>query len=87
MQKLEISGRLVKWAIELGEFDIHYRPRTAIKGQAAADFISELTPMKVDVEQAGPRPTKVVELTIADREEGDSKPYPDVQHKASAAPV
>ena len=65
MQKPEISGRLVKWAIELGEFDIHYRPRTAIKGQAAADFVSELTPMKEDVEQVGPRPTKVVDLTIA----------------------
>ncbi|XP_004297908.1 PREDICTED: uncharacterized protein LOC101304089 [Fragaria vesca subsp. vesca] len=46
-KKPEISGRLVKWAIELGEFDIHYRPRVAIKGQTAADFISELTPMKV----------------------------------------
>ncbi|XP_004308529.1 PREDICTED: uncharacterized protein LOC101300577 [Fragaria vesca subsp. vesca] len=31
MQKPEISRRLVKWAIELGEFDIHYRPRVAIK--------------------------------------------------------
>ncbi|KAL6185727.1 hypothetical protein ACLB2K_041854 [Fragaria x ananassa] len=45
MQKPDVSGRLVKWAIELGEFDIHYRPRVAIKGQAAADFISELTPI------------------------------------------
>ncbi|CAL8991177.1 unnamed protein product, partial [Prunus brigantina] len=27
--------RLVKWAIELGEFDIHYRPRPATKGQAS----------------------------------------------------
>ncbi|CAL9011833.1 unnamed protein product, partial [Prunus brigantina] len=36
-------GRLVKWAIELGEFDIHYKPRPATKGQAVADFISEFT--------------------------------------------
>ncbi|XP_024163876.1 uncharacterized protein LOC112170814 [Rosa chinensis] len=34
-------GRLVKWSIELGEFDIHYKPRTAIKGQAAVDFIAD----------------------------------------------
>ncbi|CAL2260015.1 unnamed protein product [Prunus armeniaca] len=41
--KPETSGRLVKWAIELGEFDIHYKPRQAAKGQAVADFISEFT--------------------------------------------
>ena len=29
--------------IELSEFDIQYRPRTAIKGQAVADFIIEFT--------------------------------------------
>ena len=31
------------WAIELSEFDIQYRPLTAIKGQAVADFIAEFT--------------------------------------------
>ncbi|CAL2257537.1 unnamed protein product [Prunus armeniaca] len=35
--------RLVKWAIELGEFDIHYKPHPATKGQAVANFISEFT--------------------------------------------
>ncbi|XP_063943205.1 uncharacterized protein LOC135150603 [Daucus carota subsp. sativus] len=35
------SGRLIKWAIELGEFDIRYKPRTAIKAQALADFLVE----------------------------------------------
>ncbi|XP_024164300.1 uncharacterized protein LOC112171333 [Rosa chinensis] len=44
LQKPETSGRLIKWAIELGEFDIKYQPWTAIKGQAAADFISESIP-------------------------------------------
>ncbi|CAL2247795.1 unnamed protein product [Prunus armeniaca] len=43
-QKPETSGRLVKWAIELGEFDIQFKPRPAEKGQAVADFIFELTP-------------------------------------------
>lgn len=45
LQKPETSGRLVKWAIELGEFDIHYKPHNSIKGQAAANFISELIPI------------------------------------------
>ncbi|CAL2272242.1 unnamed protein product [Prunus armeniaca] len=44
LQKLETSGQLVKWAIELGEFDIQFKPKPAEKGQAVADFISELTP-------------------------------------------
>ncbi|CAL9017856.1 unnamed protein product, partial [Prunus brigantina] len=43
LQKPETSGRLVKWAIELGEFDVQFKPRPAEKGQAVADFISELT--------------------------------------------
>ncbi|CAL8999506.1 unnamed protein product [Prunus brigantina] len=38
------SVRLIKWAIELGEFDIQFKPRPAEKGQAVVDFISELTP-------------------------------------------
>ncbi|XP_020420718.1 uncharacterized protein LOC109949474 [Prunus persica] len=43
LQKPKTSGRLVKWAIELGEFDIHYKPRPALRGQAVADFLSEFT--------------------------------------------
>ncbi|XP_043725981.1 uncharacterized protein LOC122672586 [Telopea speciosissima] len=37
------SGRLVAWCVELGEFDIHYKPRTAIKAQALANFVVECT--------------------------------------------
>ncbi|CAL8136172.1 unnamed protein product [Prunus armeniaca] len=43
LQKPETSSRLVKWAIELGKFDILYKPRPATKGQEVADFISEFT--------------------------------------------
>lgn len=43
LKKLETSGRLIKWAIELGEFDIHFKPWPFNKGQAVADFISEFT--------------------------------------------
>ncbi|KAK2996844.1 hypothetical protein RJ639_025975 [Escallonia herrerae] len=37
------SGRLVNWSVELGEFDLQYKPRTAVKAQALADFIVECT--------------------------------------------
>ncbi|KAJ1699784.1 hypothetical protein LUZ63_008296 [Rhynchospora breviuscula] len=38
---LDVSGRLLKWAVELPEFDISFLPKTAYKGQALADFIVE----------------------------------------------
>ena len=41
LHKPETSGRLMKWAIELREFDIRYRSKTAIKGQVLADFVME----------------------------------------------
>ena len=28
--KPDVSGRLVKWAVELGEFDVQYQPRSEI---------------------------------------------------------
>ena len=40
MSNPDATGRLALWAIELSEFDIQYRPRTAIKGQVVADFIA-----------------------------------------------
>ena len=43
LHKPETLGRLMKWAIELSEFDIRYKPKTTIKGQILAHFIIELT--------------------------------------------
>uniref|UniRef100_A0A2N9FLD8 Uncharacterized protein n=1 Tax=Fagus sylvatica TaxID=28930 RepID=A0A2N9FLD8_FAGSY len=49
MNKPDAAGRLVQWSIEMGEFDIDYQPRTAIKAQALVDFIAEFThPLKED---------------------------------------
>ena len=44
LHKPKTSGRLIKWAIELSEFDIRCKPRTAVKGQILVDFIMEFTP-------------------------------------------
>ncbi|XP_060960791.1 uncharacterized protein LOC133031326 [Cannabis sativa] len=41
LQKPEASERLLKWAMELSQFDLHYISRISIKGQALADFITE----------------------------------------------
>jgi hypothetical protein len=43
LRKLDVSGRLVNWAIELSEFDIEFVSRSAIKGQVLADFVAEFT--------------------------------------------
>ena len=43
LHKPETSERLMKWAIELSEFDIRYKQKTAIKGQILADFVIEFT--------------------------------------------
>ncbi|KAK4385594.1 hypothetical protein Sango_2683400 [Sesamum angolense] len=38
----ELSGKMVKWAMELSEFHIKFHPRPTIKAQMLADFIVEL---------------------------------------------
>ena len=43
LHKPEASGRLMKWAIELSEFDIRYKLKIAIKGQVLANFVMEFT--------------------------------------------
>ncbi|KAJ9535840.1 hypothetical protein OSB04_un001005 [Centaurea solstitialis] len=41
LRKPELKGRLAKWSIYLSGFDLEYKPKTAIKSQALADFIAE----------------------------------------------
>ena len=50
LHKPETSGRLMKWAIELSEFDIRYRPKIAIKGQVLVDFVMEFASTEPDTD-------------------------------------
>ena len=43
LSNFDALGRMLWWSVELDEFDIQYSPKTAIKAQVLADFISELT--------------------------------------------
>ena len=43
MNKIDATGRIIQWAIELGQFDIKYWPRATIKAQVLVDFIAEFT--------------------------------------------
>ncbi|XP_060968734.1 uncharacterized protein LOC115710532 [Cannabis sativa] len=41
LAKPEASGKFLKWTMELSQFDIRYKPKFVIKGQALIDFILE----------------------------------------------
>jgi hypothetical protein len=41
------NGRIVKWSIELGEFEIEFCPRQAIKSQILTDFVPEWTEIQM----------------------------------------
>ena len=37
----DATGRISKWAVELGALSLEFKPRTAIKTQALVDFMAE----------------------------------------------
>jgi hypothetical protein len=37
----DATGQVAKWGIELASFDIDYKPHTAIKSQALAEFMAD----------------------------------------------
>ncbi|KAL0356123.1 UNVERIFIED_CONTAM: Retrovirus-related Pol polyprotein from transposon opus [Sesamum radiatum] len=53
MTRPDASGRLVKWAVELGEYDIEYQSRTAVKAQVLADFVVEFAGDPAQEEKGG----------------------------------
>ena len=64
LHKPETSGRLMKWAIELSEFDIRYKPKTAIKGQVLADFVMEFTSAKPTENTQAPTDLPIWKLSV-----------------------
>nr|XP_025678358.1 uncharacterized protein LOC112778234 [Arachis hypogaea] len=42
LQKPDLAGRMMTWAVELSQYDLQYEPRHAIKAQAMADFLVEV---------------------------------------------
>ena len=51
IQNREATGRIAKWAIELGPHGLRYIPRTAIKSQALVDFINDWTEIQAPEEK------------------------------------
>lgn len=42
LHKPDLSGRMLKWVIELSEYIIKYQPILATKGKIMVDFIAEI---------------------------------------------
>ena len=36
-----LNGRLAKWVILLTQYEMHFLPQKAVKGQAVADFLAK----------------------------------------------
>jgi hypothetical protein len=41
LRNQDATGRISKWAVELGALNIDFKPRTSIKSQALVDFMAE----------------------------------------------
>ena len=50
IHKPDLSERLARYAIELSEFGIQYKPRLAKKRQVLADFLAEIPQSKVSLD-------------------------------------
>ncbi|KAL2237769.1 UNVERIFIED_CONTAM: hypothetical protein Sindi_0968600 [Sesamum indicum] len=51
MSKSDTSSRMIKWEVELGEFDIEFQTRSAVKAQVFADFLIELAGKQPEKEE------------------------------------
>ena len=49
--KPDVTGRLLKWAVELSESDVQYQPWSTIKAQTLVDFVVESTPPQKSQEE------------------------------------
>ena len=48
LRSANYTGRIAKWGIILGVFNIKYMPRTSIKGQVLADLVAEFTELEIE---------------------------------------
>ncbi|GKU89656.1 hypothetical protein SLEP1_g3769 [Rubroshorea leprosula] len=83
LQKLELSGRLIGWSVELSEYDLKFQPRTTIKGQVVANFLVECISTTVE-EKAPKHPVWVLYVDgTANVEESGAEAVPHLLIEAS----
>ncbi|XP_021974998.1 uncharacterized protein LOC110870108 [Helianthus annuus] len=64
LSKPDVAGCLAKWAIEVGGYNILYKPRPAIKGQVLADFATEVPVDKIQECEAIQNPIPVFDNRV-----------------------
>ena len=83
LRKVDISGRMEKWSVELDRFHIEYEPRAAIKGQVLVDFIAEFNG-NARVESDNELPTQTggqcIEMAVAEHPNPVQVQLPPEQH-------
>ena len=50
LQSADYTGKITKWGLILGAFDIKYMPRTSIKGQVLVDLVAEFAEFLLEEE-------------------------------------
>ena len=50
LRSVDYTGRIAKWGMILGTFDIKYMPRTSVKGQVLADLVAEFVELPEEAE-------------------------------------
>ena len=50
LRSADYTGRIAKWGMILGAFDIKYMPRTIVKGQVLADLLAEFAELPEEIE-------------------------------------
>ena len=48
LRSVDYTGRIAKWGIILGAFDIKYMPRTSIEGQVLTDLVAKFTEPEIE---------------------------------------
>ena len=77
LRSADYTGRIAKWGMILGAFEIKYMPRTSIKGEVLADLVAEFAEGPVENESNGHRMGEKSVGLIAAQEPVQWKVYVD----------
>ena len=53
IHKPDLSRRMARWAVELSEFGIQYKPCLTLKGQVLVDFLAKIPQQEMEPDSSG----------------------------------
>ncbi|XP_074352523.1 uncharacterized protein LOC141691656 [Apium graveolens] len=66
LHKPDMSGRLASWTVELSQFNLKFQPKTSMRSQALADFITECTFLNLEPGEVLPTSESKVWILFTD---------------------